>query len=472
MAHSLRRAAHEPAGSFADPGSGITFTVRSGAGGTWIRRERGSEAFDYPVSWVIGSGRHASGFLVEVNGHLFQAPLCYYPNRRAYGLAPGYENLPDPGFTRPVGEECVLCHSGRPLFVRGTANRYEPPVFAAEAISCERCHGPAGEHLRRPVAGSIVNPAKLPAAARDSVCEQCHLAGVARILNPGRDFADFRPGMPLESVFTVYVRAAGPGGRPFKVISHAEQLAQSACARNSRGRLWCGTCHDPHAAAPATPQTVAAVCQSCHEGKLAQSHPTGLDCVSCHMTRRQAQDGGHTVFTDHRITRRPADDDSEPPAADIAAWREPEPALQPRNLALACLSAGIAARSPAQIVRGYRMLTEVQRAAPDDIDVLRAIGRALLLGKEPAEALQAFTRVLELEPARAANEEDAGVACLEAGQTGCAASHLEQALHLDPLRLSASTALQEVYRKQGRSQRAGALADPLENAIRSLKTRR
>jgi len=44
------------------------------------------------------------------------------------------------------------------------------------------------------VPGSIVNPAKLQQAARDSICEQCHLAGEVRIPNPGKSMADFQPG--------------------------------------------------------------------------------------------------------------------------------------------------------------------------------------------------------------------------------------------------------------------------------------
>jgi hypothetical protein len=467
MAKSLRRAAAEPEGEYTDAAAGIRFTVRSGRGATLQRRERGGEGFDYPVSYVIGSGNHASGYLVVAGDHLIQSPLCYYTNRKAYGLAPGYERLPDPDFTRAVGEECVTCHSGRALHVAGTANRYSPPVFTAEAISCERCHGPVEEHLRRPVPGSIVNPAKLPAAARDSVCEQCHLAGAARVPNPGREFADFRPGEPLEGVFTVYVRASAPGGgRPFKVISHAEQLAQSACARNSQGRLWCGSCHDPHPASPATWRTYAAVCGSCHGGKLADMHPAGADCVSCHMPRRPAEDGGHTVFTDHRISRKPATEESGAPPEEITAWRDPGDALRTRNLALAYLNAGIAARSPAQIVRGYRMLTEVEPSAPGDVAVLKGIGRALLLGKEPREALRAFQRVLELTPDDSGAEEDAGVACLEAGDVEGAASHLERSLRLDPLRLTAAEALREVYKRQGNDQKAAALRAPLETALR------
>jgi Flp pilus assembly protein TadD len=129
------------------------------------------------------------------------------------------------------------------------------------------------------------------------------------------------------------------------------------------------------------------------------------------------------------------------------------------------LQSGISSRSPAQIVRGYRMLTEVQRTASSDVEVLRGIGRALLLGKEPVEALRAFERVLQLVPDSVSGEEDVGVASLEAGQVDKAAAHLERALTLDPLQLSAAAALQEVYRKQGLKEKAGALANRMRLAM-------
>jgi hypothetical protein len=326
MALSLRRPANEPEGTFTSAASGTRFTIRSGSKGTWQRMERFGGMAEYQVAYVIGSGRHAAGYLIQVGDHLFQSPICYYTSRKAYDLAPGYERIPEPDFTRPVGEECVLCHSGRPQHVPGTPNQYKQPVFLEEAISCERCHGAVEEHLRRPVPGSIVNPAKLAPAARDSICEQCHLTGISqRILNPGRDFDDFHPGQRLEDVFTVYTRA---GAQAFKVISHAEQLALSACARGSQGKLWCGTCHDPHPQAMPASQTYNGHCQTCHQGKLAKSHPSDINCVSCHMTRRPAQDGGHTVFTDHRITRRREPDEPVSQPQDLRAWRDPDPALQ------------------------------------------------------------------------------------------------------------------------------------------------
>jgi hypothetical protein len=464
MARSLRRPGNEPQGAFTAAGSGARFRVRSEGQGISQRIEAGGEVPEYQIAYVIGSGLHASGYLIQIGDHLFQSPICYYTNRRAYDLAPGYEQISNPDFTRPVGEECLLCHSGRPLHISGTLNRYISPVFADEAISCERCHGMAEAHLRRPVPGSIVNPAKLARAARDSICEQCHLAGVTRILNPGRSFGDFRPGQRLEEVFTVYIRS---GARAFKVISHAEQLALSACARHSQGKLWCGTCHNPHPEAAPTSQTFNAKCQTCHRGKLPQSHPASRSCVSCHMTRRQALDGGHTVFTDHRITRRPESGEPGPQPEDLVAWRDPQAELQMRNLALAYVNAGISGHSPTQIVRGYRMLTEVQKAAPDDVGVLRGIGRVLLLGKEPAEALRAFERVLQLSPGSANGEEDLGTACLEAGRVEEAVSHLEHTLQLDPLLLSAATALEEAYRKQGDPDKADTLRDRMRHRMQA-----
>ena len=153
---------------------------------------------------------------------------------------------------------------------------------------------------------------------------------------------------------------------------------------------------------------------------------------------------------------------------DLRAWRDPDPALQARNLALAYLNAGISGRSPAEIVRGYRLLTEVQRSAPDDIDVLKGIGRALLLGREPLESLKAFERVLQLTPNSPTSEEDVGTAFLESGQIERAALHLERAVELDPLLLSAGTALQEVYRRQGDSKKADALADRMRRTMLNL----
>jgi len=465
MAHSLRRAGREPSGEVATPDAKIT--IDSSPSGTWQRLESRGDTLSYRIDYVIGSGNHASGFLLDLNGHLFQSPVAYYNRLHAYALAPGYEGLQSPDFTRPVGDGCVFCHAGTALYIPGTSNQYRSPAFAGEAITCERCHGSAEKHLRDPRNGTIINPGKLEPAARDSICEQCHLLGVGRVLNPGMNFHDFRPGEPLENVFTTYVASPPPGQAiKFKVISHVEQLARSSCARGSNGALWCGTCHDPHNKPLEPVQFFRSKCLSCHTQTFSAAHPDRQsDCIACHMPRRQAKDGGHTAFTDHRIQRRPEPDSALPETSDIAAWRTPAPELEKRNLGIAYVNAGMERHSPPLIVRGYRLLTEVQQQFANDSAIFASMGSALLAGGQATEAELAFERALQLNPGSATGETNTASAHLQAGDSAQAIAHLERAIHIDPLYLAAAAPLIELYEQQGNAAKAAELSDSLNELV-------
>jgi photosynthetic reaction center cytochrome c subunit len=459
MAHSLRRAGNEPDGTVQTADTKIT--IKSSPTGYWQRLESGSDDTSYRIDYVVGSGNHAAGYLLDLDNHLFESPVAYYASRHAYDLAPGYEGRPNPDFTRPVSEGCLFCHAGSALPVANTSNRYWSPPFSTEAISCERCHGPVEKHLNDPRAGTIVNPAKLDHAARDSICEQCHLLGVGRVLNPGKTFADFRPGRPLEDVFTTYRNVLPPGSEEnkFKVISHVEQLARSTCARKSNGALWCGTCHDPHNKPVEPVAFFRSKCLTCHTGVFAAPHPgKESNCIGCHMPRRDAKDGGHTAFTDHRIQPRPQPESDLPADAEIAAWREPAPELQKRNLGMAYINAGMERRSGQFLVRGYRLLAEVQTQFATDSDLFTSIGNALLLAKQTSEAQFAFERALQLRPNSAAAETNAASAYLQAGNIDGAVAHLERAVALDPLHLDAVAPLIRLYKQQGHDVEADALS--------------
>ena len=114
------------------------------------------------------------------------------------------------------------------------------------------------------------------------------------------------------------------------------------------------------------------------------------------------------------------------------------------------------------------MLAEVQATQRDDVDVLKAIGRALLAAGQPAEALRAFEWVLRLTPSNASSEEDVGVAMIQSRQLAEAATHLERAVKLDPLLLSAGTALEDVYHREGLDDQADALADRMRRMMLNL----
>ncbi len=476
MARSMRLGGDEPAGVVSVPGT--TIRMENTAAGAVQRLESHGATQSFRVDYVIGSGTHASGYLMDLGGHLFQSPVAYYRSRSAYDLAPEFEGKADPDFTRAVTEGCVFCHAGSNSYIAGTVNAYGANAFPHLSIGCDRCHGPVEAHLANPKMENIVSPARLAPAARDSVCEQCHLIGVARVVNPGKKLTDFKAGDALESVLTIYRNVAPTGTEgQFKVISHAEQLALSMCARNSGGKLWCGSCHDPHDE-PAEPVAYYRErCLLCHaKTRFAPTHPAHpsmtSNCIGCHMPKRDAKDGGHSVFTDHRI-RRTAEVESEmPKAPEIAAWREPAPELRKRNLGIASVEVGIERGSGKDIVAGYRALTEVQEQFPDDSELFGVMGNALLMGRQYGEAALAFERAVQLDVSSSSQETNLAQAYSAAGKMELAQRHLERALELDPLNLPAVSGLMAVYTREGDSARAQQLAGRVAQMLQPASTAR
>src|SRR5688572_18068858 len=158
------------------------------------------------VSYIIGSGQHTNSHLMNTNGYVNQMPMTFYTQKGHWDLPPGFENGGNSRFSRLIGLECMSCHNSFPVFTEGSENKYE---FIDNGIGCERCHGPGSQHVKDKKEGkivdvvtgidySIVNPAKLPIDLQLDVCQRCHIQGNA-ILNEGKSFFDFRPGMSLST---------------------------------------------------------------------------------------------------------------------------------------------------------------------------------------------------------------------------------------------------------------------------------
>ncbi len=277
------------------------------------------------VKYIVGSGNHVRSYITELNGFVFELPVSWYAERKKWDLSPGFQkrNL---RFGRVILQECLGCHNSYVPFVRGSLNKYEFPF--EEGISCERCHGPGALHVnyrlkqkrkdREAAAGrmdsTIVNPARLERAENVDVCQQCHLPGIMQVTKPGRDDFDFRPGMRLSEVKTIFV-AEGQQPHDFGIASHPERLSWSACFQKS-GTLTCTTCHNPHVTVSRTPRSqFNRPCMNCHPlGEIrslvrGRPHRASDDCVSCHMRQGGTSDIPHVVFTDHWI-RKPVPSDS------------------------------------------------------------------------------------------------------------------------------------------------------------------
>jgi tetratricopeptide (TPR) repeat protein len=361
--------------------------------------ERNGRSAEYAAAYRIGSGNHATGYLVRIGNWLFQSPISHYRKKNVWDVAPGYEAMGRPDFNRRVTAECLACHSS------GAEDALEP-------IGCGKCHGAFEQHLKRPARDSIRNPARLSADDRDRVCENCHLTGEARI----------------EDTVFVYDRPRND----LRVVSHVEQLALSECAQRSERRLWCGTCHDPHG----RKVDVSKRCRDCHRTALPETHTAFSECTSCHMPKRDAVDGGHTAFTDHRIQRKPDTKTGADPVG-LRPWRAISyPALRERNLGLALIAVGERDGSEQFINEGYRRLAAVFPKWEKDADVLASLGMVLFLKDQKADAVK-LLKAAVAQRSDAALLEKLAIVQRSAGDAKAAVQSLERAIALDPGRESA-----------------------------------
>jgi tetratricopeptide (TPR) repeat protein len=289
------------------------------------------------VNFIVGSGQHTNSHIQNVNGYLNQMPMTFYAQKHQWDLPPGFEKGHNTRFTRKIGLECMSCHNALPQFVLGSENKY---TEVPQGINCERCHGPGSIHVAQRSTGtkidtanyidySIVNPAKLSVDLQFDICQRCHLQGNA-VLKEGKSFYDFKPGMRLSDVMTVFLPKYKNADDEFIMASHADRLKQSQCfiksyqksegsktLRPYKEALTCVTCHNPHVSVRETNKEVFNdACRNCHyvNGKsglvcaektvIAANHqvPTA-NCTSCHMPKSGSTDIPHVTVHDHYIRK-------------------------------------------------------------------------------------------------------------------------------------------------------------------------
>ncbi|MEQ8704300.1 MAG: multiheme c-type cytochrome [Phaeodactylibacter sp.] len=268
------------------------------------------------IDYIVGSGQHTNSHIVDFNGYLYQAPVTYYTQEGKWDMAPGFrgDNI---RFSRLLSAECITCHNHLPEQVPGSMNKY---TKMPTGIACERCHGPGEIHVKEKLAGdivdtskwidySIVNPRDLSRDLQMDLCQRCHLQGIA-VLQEGKSFYDFKPGMPLNEVVNVFLPRYTDSHEKFIMASQADRLRLSACYLNSE--MTCITCHNPHKSIAVTgKEQYNNACKNCHDSPeesrcafpIAERLAEGNDCSGCHMPRSGSIDIPHVNITDHYISK-------------------------------------------------------------------------------------------------------------------------------------------------------------------------
>jgi hypothetical protein len=474
---------------------------------------------EHPVSYVIGSGNHARGYLLEIDGFLVESPLTWYQSRQAWDMSPGYDTPQQMGFQRPVDQGCLVCHAGRSRPLADTFHRME---ISEEWIGCERCHGPGSLHVAKqesnstsnstannhPVDHTIVNPAHLSRELADDVCAQCHLRSVASCLVRSRDLADFRPGLPLSTV-RIDFRLSG-GDDPMSVVGHVQQMRASRCYQQSQ--MTCTTCHDPHQMPEREKQIdyYRAKCLACHKLEACDIDPAERNrisadnnCLTCHMPRSPI-DIPHLAFTHHRVgihdlasVGQPPDEAaaSAPqelvPLADLSGWSEADRArvlgsaylelsqskdgapwgkeYQQRSLDLLVTAWESGLRDPdlaaklaqfTSVVGDARAIEFAEHVLSYQDLPARLRGNALLAKadwhKRRGEFAQAAESARELTRLRrsASDWELVGEMEQKIGHQEASLAAIEKAVEIDPLRADLRRALADLYRREGKLDRA------------------
>ena len=246
----------------------------------------GAKSLSLPIRWAMGaSSAIGQTYILEKDGDLYESRVSYF--RELDGLGPTLgsegsspEDLADAA-GRLMGKDdklrCFGCHatdatSGRDL----TLDTMTP------GVQCERCHGPAKDHVEAAKAG---NPGQAPmkdlsAMSTEQIsnfCGQCHRTWEEIVLDGKLDITDLR-------------------FQPYRLVG-------SKCYDANDPRISCLACHDPHHDVDTEAAHYDSKCLACHnQGKAGarMCKVSKQNCASCHMPKIELPGAFHK-FSDHRI---------------------------------------------------------------------------------------------------------------------------------------------------------------------------
>jgi predicted CXXCH cytochrome family protein len=268
-------------------------------GSLWKQRyftKVGDDYYPLPAQW-------------EVKNHVWSK----------YFVRPGTDwwaqYYPPDNMQRPTGPTCDGCHSvGYDIHTKQVAEWN---------VGCERCHGPASEHVAHPTRGDIFNPSHMDYVAASDTCIQCHSQGRPLTTPIDGKYYDwpvgYEAGRRLQDYWKLEDRALGttdfyyfPDGTAHKNRMQGNDFVLSVMYR--RG-VTCFSCHDVHGTDNYAQLIKPAdkLCLDCH-GPLSANGPrtatieehthhksssTGSQCIACHMPQIETEGPPNTFVHAH-----------------------------------------------------------------------------------------------------------------------------------------------------------------------------
>jgi len=266
----------------------------------------------YQITYENGRSTQAERFAITFGGvkgqtyaywfgnELFQLPISYVENVHKWVNSPGYD-ANEPDYERMITPQCLGCHMSYAKVEPGKL-----PIFSSHPegfdrnsfiynIDCERCHGPAAEHVKFQTENPDIKEAKYIATYKSlsreqkiNMCAVCHSGANNMMIKPT---FGFKPGDTLRSYMKIVPSNLSSNYKDIDV--HGDQrgmLATSKCFVMSN--MDCATCHNTHQNERNDMLLYATRCLTCHNAgtshpcKMADQLSTGLlknNCIACHM---------------------------------------------------------------------------------------------------------------------------------------------------------------------------------------------
>ncbi|MBZ4191960.1 multiheme c-type cytochrome [Niabella beijingensis] len=240
-----------------------------------------------PLDVAFGSGEKAWTFAYWKDDQLFELPLTYLSAIKRWTNSPGFQK-DRPNYTRPIVRRCFECHSSYAYSENSLAQgQYAVEQIKANTVlyglDCERCHGPAAEHVTfhqdNPQEKKARNMVSIKALSRQQqldLCATCHSGDPVSL----RSIFAFTPGDSLTNYYMYY---PGSGKDPDAHGMQMQSLMLSNCYQQSS--MTCMSCHDPHINERNKKEVFVQRCMSCHQQSThAITMQQGNNyCISCHM---------------------------------------------------------------------------------------------------------------------------------------------------------------------------------------------
>lgn len=249
------------------------------------RSPQGQQRMTSRIDLVYG---HAAGtdeaYFNWQDGRISELPMVWLHPQQCWAST-AINTLSGGDYSRPVTAQCLNCHSTWVDCQPGSPQTFRRET-ALLGVTCERCHGPAGEHVTHHErdrndrdAKAIVNPGSLSRERLLDLCAQCHDNAI-RFRRPP---FSYRPGDVL-SDFVLTPTFAFPEDN--HVANQNGGMRASRCFERSE-TMTCVTCHNPHRPHSAE-NAGSSSCAHCHQATDCAERtrlPDALQakCIECHM---------------------------------------------------------------------------------------------------------------------------------------------------------------------------------------------